>query len=1748
MYPKNPKRGIALLFVISLIVLFFLFATTFVAMSSSYMRSTRQRVRTARLNQYKPDFMLDDAMLMILRGVPEGTVHPLNNSTTFASHSLLADQYDGYRNGQGALVDLAISATPQAFYNNSVVAISVNSLTVNNLFPDQMVGRYLTFIDGPCKNLTFPIIDFQPSTTGSLIFILLQPDNQQWVTTPAAWAQINQHRFVVNGRPFDGYVNLNAANQVVIRSNESYDAIENVDLTFTGVVDALTGTPITPSMQNNANLFLARNVPGSNTYPLPEQQIIPSFHRYDGRFAVVANNLFNSIGTNPTYAELRDLAKTSLRPSPIDNPNFTGSNPNWEFFLSGDYSPANPLRYGKRFSPDSPDANERRMHWAQMMSLLANNSGQLANIGLPPHAFMDVDNDGDGIADSLWLDLGLPVQVRPDGTRVKPLVAVLIEDMDGRVNLNTAGTAAQALNPTPVVVGGGIPLPTGQGYGPAEVHLGALGFGAAQLQILLNHKYGINGGPDATGSNLALHPLDHAMRMGAPETRPTAPVSFLAGDAYGTPADLQGQFVVHPIQPTSPTANFYNPTAVVNAFSLAFLPHHQVAAGVAYLPQFVDNPYSFDVFGRDSGSPSVAASVALAGGTYADVLADKDMKLIPEILEYLLRRNDSDRLQLAQNILQLIEDPNRRALTSVNANGQIAGGLLGLLDNAIGRRMVTTESFEVPALPFNVARMFRTRLQQRRLDEGLAFTPAGLATETLQSLGPDVVAGLPFDINRPFGNGRDDDGDLVPDEPGEVNQTYEYAGVSVGLDMNNDGIPSTTPQIEVGMRQVYARQLYTLMLTLFDKYQNQNLATMSLSADPVVQAAYQEAVRFRIAVAQWAVNVVDFRDADSICTPFEFDIDPFNGWDADGDLLTERFDPANNVVYEYRVWGLERPDVLLTETRADHQHRTSPTVAGGPTYRQGHVPNASTFFEVYNPWLVPDDLDQKPPTGLVQPRHQQYNFDTGGEVAIGGYQYPGVNLSRVTPARHPVFRALVVREDSRGLNPDREVNSFDQLMADSAASPDPTLNAADIEKMIFFADPSVWVTDSSSYVPPAAADSATPSSIQIPPAAEVHYPLYAGGATNQYVVPPGFSAVVGSAGPHANADFYTIYGRNLGAWTTNTDLDTGAGHLENRPYIRIVPDQPVEYGQFNANGRPVNQVIRPNSISVPLNRQHGVGYWTNFAITGGAYAVDGSGVPLDAAGNPAVEEIDGYKFAAGGEYAAPFHQSFDSNWASYGYNSGDPDNYNRQIVLQRLANPTLDFDPLTNPYITIDDMDVQVTASGGLGEDPTLAAAGGGTGRYAEQRGEAPGSPQYAFGGTRFPTGDPTTRNLWLRTMNGQWDSADMPITTGQVATDLFSNTANTTFGTTSQTFDNVAMTWLTFNNRPFTSEGELELVPTQSNALLLEHMVWADNRAGEAYQAAETFFNKRVEALAATLPIDNRISTYLPNFFAYQANIPSIMNFPATVGPTPADATSDVYATRSFTKLFEFVDVPSRFVGTKQLLNFSYDVPGGPGLLNFKFNPPYNWLSKRREPGKINVNTIQWEQIWNALMGGATSRYATQTPFRGATSFSVEREGNQRFLKNSTNPLDSDSAADPRELTSLWAPLDNGQPPMFEFDNAAPAYDTQTTPYFRNLGRQRLMNMTTNRSSVFSVRLTVGYFRLEETQVPVPVNPATDFETVGFNYPVLTTIGQEYGIEDGSNKRDRAFYLIDRSIPVGFVPGENLNVEETILLKRYLE
>ena len=54
----------------------------------------------------------------------------------------------------------------------------------------------------------------------------------------------------------------------------------------------------------------------------------------------------------------------------------------------------------------------------------------------------DVDNDGDGVTDSVWLDLGYPARRDSSGQLYKPLFAFMVIGLNGRIPLNTAGNLA----------------------------------------------------------------------------------------------------------------------------------------------------------------------------------------------------------------------------------------------------------------------------------------------------------------------------------------------------------------------------------------------------------------------------------------------------------------------------------------------------------------------------------------------------------------------------------------------------------------------------------------------------------------------------------------------------------------------------------------------------------------------------------------------------------------------------------------------------------------------------------------------------------------------------------------------------------------------------------------------------------------------------------------------------------------------------------------------------------------------------------------------------------------------------------------------------------------------------------------------------------------------------------------------------------------------------------------------------------
>ena len=90
--------------------------------------------------------------------------------------------------------------------------------------------------------------------------------------------------------------------------------------------------------------------------------------------------------------------------------------------------------------------------------------------------------------------------------------------------------------------------------------------------------------------------------------------------------------------------------------------------------------------------------------------------------------------------------------------------------------------------------------------------------------------------------------------------------------------------------------------------------------------------------------------------------------------------------------------------------------------------------------------------------------------------------------------------------------------------------------------------------------------------------------------------------------------------------------------------------------------------------------------------------------------------------------------------------------------------------------------------------------------------------------------------------------------------------------------------------------------------------------------------------------------------------------------------------------------------------------------------------------------------------------------------------------------------------------------------------PFLRYGPINRLGNLVTTRSNVYAVWMTLGYFEVDPT-------------TGGLANPPV-----EAGSTTGEIKRHRAFYMIDRTIPVGYENGQDHNTDKVFRVQRFIE
>ncbi len=233
-------------------------------------------------------------------------------------------------------------------------------------------------------------------------------------------------------------------------------------------------------------------------------------------------------------------------------------------------------------------------------------------------------------------------------------------------------------------------------------------------------------------------------------------------------------------------------------------------------------------------------------------------------------------------------------------------------------------------------------------------------------------------------------------------------------------------------------------------------------------------------------------------------------------------------------------------------------------------------------------------------------------------------------------------------------------------------------------------------------------------------------------------------------------------------------------------------------------------------------------------------------------------------------------------------------------------------------------------------------------------------------------------------------------------------------------------------------------------------------------------------------------------------------------------------------------------------------------YRPPYNTIPTFREPGRINLNTITEPNVFRGLMWNMMtptnvgSRASATVPYQ--SNLTTSRNGYARiqspaptrvllspnpqlnnraateFLGVFTSPVSPYGFVNNDQRTSTAAAMtilrDQGTPGTRLFTSAEngvfPATNLgQANTFVANYPVQRMANLTTNRSNVYSVRMTLGYFEYD---------------------PSTADIGQEYGVDQGLAVRHRAFYMLDRSIPVGYQQGYDLNTGDCIIARSIIE
>ena len=800
--------------------------------------------------------------------------------------------------------------------------------------------------------------------------------------------------------------------------------------------------------------------------------------------------------------------------------------------------------------------------------------------------------------------------------------------------------------------------------------------------------------------------------------------------------------------------------------------------------------------------------------------------------------------------------------------------------------------------------------------------------------------------------------------------------------------------------------------------------------------------------AQWAVNVVDFRDADSVCTHLQ--------------------------IGSIDVWGCERPELLITETFAFHARMTEDSALGG--WRSDSSEKCAqgatvAGTQINAEWYDPADCPDNPGQAEVQAFCQKYGLtfnprDMQGIIElmnrVKNSNSDGIaDMDQVYKPETGLFIELYNPWLSAGTQetmPD-EYNTTNKgvtlggtgssgkiqdsawriaVAGGTAGGNGGTAWAEDLREKKYTINRVLYF------------GSSTPESGEF---------TYKAGIS--VCVKPGQCAIIGPTGN-------TYLARNE---------DSGAAA---RPITITAGSTSVKFDNTTYNN--VCTIAVPNCGSARFSVTD-IGTYTDPVDNNGMLTTPRD-MPYDADDPARWTSLPGCNNHGLGE---DFEQG--------GY---------RIVYLQRLANPYKAYNATTNPYITFDQMPVDLFSYSGRQNKFADYKGGLGKGQKATESDELAYKHADVFiksrqrGETQIFAGS-TSANFWTaEKIQGQTNktaSSKMSLSTSgsgrgaviaAVKTNFyhsmnrfeprFYNLVDTTVsGSTTAaklpSYQSAAPYY--FPNRPFNSVVELMLVPQVS-----------------AYELTSSLN-------AIDKPASGELLT---------GNLPKYLH--------PTNGIDFLSETGS--KIFDYVRVQTPFVVTPMNVNTYYVNENNQSVSTTAAQSGYRWTF--REPGKININSITHPAVWAALLGAKTETEANAIAGLVSTTMYNDYWG-KIFTEN--------QGVRPRTFGASSANYIAANYSIFKMNNTAQqCQSAANNVYFQTQLMQRLSNLTTTRSNVFAVWITVGFF---------------EYDTTNKN------IGKEYGLDNGSRQRYRAFYIIDRTRPVGYSPGRRMNADKTIILRRYL-